>query len=153
MVSALVAISLILTGLVAGTLTIGLVAVRPAMHSLPPTTYVLVKQAFDVSYPRFMKPLQIACLLTTVALTIAAAVDGATTRLILAALATVAVLTNIIVTVRGDLPINNAMATWTPDAPPGDWESHRARWDFFNSIRTTAAITALVLLSLAATTS
>ncbi|MCK9920541.1 DUF1772 domain-containing protein [Frankia sp. AgPm24] len=152
MVSALVVISLVLTGLVAGTMTIGLVAVRPAMHTLPATTYVTVKQAFDVSYPKFMKPLQITSLFSTVALAVAAAVAGPTTSAILAAIAAVAVFTNIIVTVRGDLPINNAMATWTPDAPPSDWQSHRARWDFFNSIRTIAALTALVLLALAATT-
>ncbi|CAO5193492.1 DUF1772 domain-containing protein [Frankia sp. AiPs1] len=153
MVSALVAVSLVLTGLVAGTMTIGLVAVRPAMHSLPATTYVLVKQAFDVSYPKFMKPLQIASLLSTVALTVAAAVSRPAACASLAAVAAACVFTNIIVTVRGDLPINNAMAVWTPDAPPSDWQSHRARWDFFNSIRTAAAITALVLLALAATTS
>lgn len=152
MVSALVVISLVLTGLVAGTMAVGLVAVRPAMHSLPPTSYVLVKQAFDVSYPKLMKPLQISSLLSTVALAVMAAVDDASTCAIIAAVAAVAVLTNILVTVRGDLPINNAMATWRPEAPPADWESQRARWDFFNSIRTTAAVGALVLLALAATT-
>ncbi|SNQ49906.1 conserved membrane hypothetical protein [Frankia canadensis] len=153
MVSALAAVSLVLTGLVAGTMTIGLVAVRPAMHSLPTTTYVLVKQAFDISYPKFMKPLQIACLLSTVALAVTAAVAGSRACAILAAVAAVGVLVNIIVTVRGDLPINNAMATWTPEAPPSDWQSQRARWDHFNSIRTIAAISALVLLALAATAS
>ncbi len=153
MVSTLVVVSLVLAGLVAGTMTIGLVAVRPAMHSLPATTYVLVKQAFDISYPKFMKPLQIACLLSTVALTAVAAVVGSAACAILAAVAAVGVFTNIIVTVRGDLPINNAMATWTPGAPPSDWQSQRARWDFFNSIRTIAAVSALVLLALAATIS
>ena len=152
MVSALVVISLVVTGLVAGTLTVGLVAVRPAMHSLPPTPYVLVKQAFDVSYPRMMKPLQLASLLATIALAVAAGVAGATACAVLAAVAAACVLTNILVTVRGDLPINNAMATWKPEAPPPDWREQRARWDFFNSIRTTAAVSALVLLALAATT-
>ncbi|CUU55539.1 Uncharacterized membrane protein [Parafrankia irregularis] len=151
MVSALVVVSLVLTGLVAGTMTIGLVAVRPALHSLPTTSYVLVKQAFDISYPKLMKPLQITSLLSAVALTVAAAVDGASTSAIFAAVASAAVLTNILVTVRGDLPINNAMATWKPEAPPSDWQAQRARWDFFNSIRTTAAVSALVLLAVAAT--
>lgn len=152
MVSALVVVSLVLTGLVAGTMTVGLVAVRPALRSLPTTSYVQVKQAFDISYPKLMKPLQIVSLVVTAALAIAAGVDGETTCAVLAAIATVAVLTNIIVTVRGDLPINNAMATWQPEAPPSDWQSQRARWDFFNTIRTSAAVIALVLLALAATT-
>lgn len=151
MISTLVVISLVLTGLVAGTMTVGLVAVRPALHSLTPTSYVLVKQAFDVSYPKLMKPLQLSSLLSTVTLAGAAGADGATTCAVLAALAAVSVLTNIIVTVRGDLPINNAMAAWRPEAPPADWESQRARWDYFNTIRTVAAVTGLVLLATAAT--
>ncbi|MCL9795081.1 DUF1772 domain-containing protein [Frankia sp. AgKG'84/4] len=153
MVSVLVVLSLVLTGLVAGTMTIGLVAVRPALHSLPATSYVLVKQAFDVSYPKFMKPVQIASLLSTVALAVVVAVAGPATCAILAAIAAVTIFVNIIVTVRGDLPINNAMATWAPDAPPSDWQAQRARWDFFNAIRTTAAVSSLVLLALAATAS
>ncbi|ETA01118.1 hypothetical protein CcI156_17330 [Frankia sp. CcI156] len=152
MVSALVVISLVLTGLVAGTLTVGLVAVRPAMHSLPPTPYVMVKQAFDISYPRMMKLLQITNLIATIALAVAAGVTGATACAVLAGIVAACVLTNILVTVRGDLPINNAMATWQPESPPADWREQRARWDFFNSIRTTAAVIALVLLALAATT-
>lgn len=153
MVAALAVVALVLTGIVAGTMTIGLVAVRPAMHSLPVSTYVAVKQAFDVSYPKLMKPLQIASLLSTVALTVVATVAGSAVCAVLAALAVVGILVNIIITVRGDLPINKAMSAWAPDAPPSNWESQRHRWDYFNAIRTTAAVSALVLLASAATAS
>lgn len=153
MVPTLIVISVVLTGLGAGTLTVGLVAVRPAMHSLSPTSYVTVKQAFDISYPRLMRPLQLGSLLATIGLTAAAGATGATACATFAGLAAACVLINILVTVRGDLPINNAMATWRPDDPPADWLQHRARWDQFNTIRTAAAVCGLVLLALAATTS
>lgn len=147
MITALAAVALVLTGLVAGTMTVGLAAIRPAMHSLPVASYITVKQAFDVSYPRFMKPLQVAALAASLALTIAAAVDGAGTAAACAGVGFVSLFINVIVTVRGDLPINVAMASWRPEAPPADWERQRLRWDRFNAIRTTAAVVALILLA------
>jgi uncharacterized membrane protein len=149
--TALAVVALVLAGLVAGTLAVGLVAIRPAMHSLPVGSYITVKQAFDVSYPRFMIPLQLSTLVASLALTIAAAVDGSTAPAALAGAGFVLLLANVVVTVRGDLPINVAMASWQPDAPPADWERHRVRWDRFNTIRTGAAVAALVLLAAAAT--
>ncbi|OHV41394.1 hypothetical protein BCD49_07925 [Pseudofrankia sp. EUN1h] len=151
MMTALAVVALVLAGLVAGTMTVGLVAIRPAMHSLPVASYITVKQAFDASYPRFMVPLQLAALVTSLALTVTAAVDDSTTSAALAGVGFVLLLVNVVVTVRGDLPINIAMASWRPEEPPADWERHRVRWDRFNAIRTAAAVTGLVLLAAAAT--
>jgi uncharacterized membrane protein len=148
-ISTLSVLALVLTGLVAGTLTAGVVAVKPALHSLSPTSYITVKQAFDRSYPRLMKPLQLTALAACLALTAAAAADGAGRCATWSGSATLLVAVNILVTVRGDVPINILMASWRPEAMPIDWQRHRTRWDIFNNVRTLAAVVALVLLSLA----
>jgi uncharacterized membrane protein len=96
-----------------------------------------------------MRPLQLTALAVSLALTITAGVQGRAACAILAGFAVLATVTNILATVRGDLPINVAMASWRADNPPPDWEEHRARWDTFNRIRTVAAVAALVLLAVA----
>ncbi|WP_238428446.1 DUF1772 domain-containing protein [Frankia nepalensis] len=145
----LAVVALVLAGLVAGTMTVGLVAIRPAMHSLPVASYITVKQAFDISYPKFMKPLQIAALVASLALTVTSGLMGDPPAATLAGLAFLSLLVNVIVTVRGDLPINIAMASWRPEQPPADWELQRSRWDRFNAIRTAAAVVGLILLAAA----
>jgi uncharacterized membrane protein len=151
-VAVVAVVAVILAGVAAGTLTAGAVAVRPAIHSLPVASYITVKQALDISYPKFMKPLLVAAMTATLALAIIAAVAGDVTRAVLGGLAFGALLTNVLVTVRGDLPITIAMASWRPEQPPADWAAQRARWDWFNKIRTGAAILGLVLLATAVAT-
>jgi uncharacterized membrane protein len=150
MISALVVVALLLTGLVAGILTAGLLAVHPALRTLPVGSYISVKQAFDQNYPRIMVPLQLTSLAVSIVVTVAAAVGGHSGTASFAGLAAASIAVNIAVTVLGDLPINVAMASWQPETPPEDWQRYRARWDLFNRIRTTAAVVSLLLLSLAA---
>lgn len=35
-----------------------------------------------------------------------------------------------------NVPINNAVLSWDPAAPPADWESARTTWNSLNAIRT-----------------
>ncbi len=35
-----------------------------------------------------------------------------------------------------NVPINNAVLTWDPAAPPADWENARTTWNSLNAIRT-----------------
>jgi uncharacterized membrane protein len=149
MIQILTAAALVSSGLVAGALFIGLTAVQPALHSMTPGTYITVKQAFDRIYPRFMKPLQLVNLAVSSALTVTAGVQGKAACAVLAGLAVLATVTNLAVTICGDLPINIAMASWRVDNQPPGWEEDRARWEMFNRIRTVAAIAALVLLAAA----
>jgi uncharacterized membrane protein len=93
--------------------------------------------------------LQLAALAVSLALTITAGGQGKAACGVLAGLAVLSIVANIVATVRGDLPINVAMASWRPDNPPSDWEGQRARWDAFNRIRTAVAVTALLLLAMA----
>lgn len=150
MVPTLIVVALLLAGIAAGILSAGVVAVRPALHSLSTGSYIVVKQAFDRSYPRVMKPLQLTTVIAEIVLTIAAATDGAGRCAVFAGLAAASTVTSVVVTVAGDQPINIAMASWSADAPPADWESQRARWDGFNVIRTAAAVAALLFLAFAA---
>lgn len=39
-------------------------------------------------------------------------------------------------TITLNVPINNAVLGWDPDAPPADWASARNTWNTLNSIRT-----------------
>ncbi len=53
-------------------------------------------------------------------------------------------------TIALNVPINNAVLTWDPAAPPADWEAARSAWNNLNAIRTPINYVSLVLLLWAA---
>jgi uncharacterized membrane protein len=53
-----------------------------------------------------------------------------------------AVLTWTVATFRGTVPINEALLTWRPEAPPANWKEIIERWERLDLVRTWAALTA-----------
>ncbi|OGU69440.1 MAG: hypothetical protein A2W30_08605 [Ignavibacteria bacterium RBG_16_36_9] len=48
----------------------------------------------------------------------------------------VLVLSDMIVTLIVNVPINRKVQSWKPDSPPDEWKGLRDRWEKFHSIRT-----------------
>ncbi|MGB9632244.1 MAG: anthrone oxygenase family protein [Chloroflexaceae bacterium] len=49
-----------------------------------------------------------------------------------------------------NVPINNAVLTWDPAAPPADWENARNAWNNLNAIRTPVNYLSFLLMIWAA---
>ena len=62
-------------------------------------------------------------------------------------LALISVLASIL---RGDIPINQQMATWTAATLPANWVHPRRRWETFLLVRTLANLVAVAVLAPAA---
>lgn len=56
-----------------------------------------------------------------------------------------ALITFILITLMGTVPINQATLTWEPAAPPENWRALVSRWERLDTARTWAAITAFGL--------
>jgi hypothetical protein len=44
------------------------------------------------------------------------------------AIALVTLILDILLTIKGNMPINNMINTWTEDNYPADWQLYRAKW-------------------------
>ncbi|WP_170131408.1 anthrone oxygenase family protein [Quadrisphaera granulorum] len=129
------------TGLVAGVHVSGGPLVR-ALRQLDPSTFVLTKHALDEAYPLLMKPLLLATLIVMALTTAAAAVSGRRRTALLAGTAVAALVVVLMAILRGDLPLNQQMATWDPSAPPADWREVRTEWEQWFAVRAVAACAA-----------
>lgn len=60
----------------------------------------------------------------------------------------------LLVTIAGNVPLNDALASITPDSPEATnlWAKYRTDWTFWNHIRTIAAFLATALFTLATNT-
>ena len=60
--------------------------------------------------------------------------------------ATGSVLAVALITVFGNIPINNQIKTWSIAAPPASWVKLSAQWWQFQTVRTIAAVCGMALL-------
>lgn len=49
-----------------------------------------------------------------------------------------------VVTMRVHIPMNNEIATWSPDSPREDWQGIRSRWARWNHVRAASSATSFV---------
>lgn len=129
---------LVMVGLLAGAHLIGVVGLNPALRSLPAGGYVPMKQALDQSMPRLAKPLTLGALIGSAALTGLALATGESRIGLLSAGSTAAMLVVLAAVIRGDVPINRRMATWSADDPPADWRRSVLTWERYFAVRTVA---------------
>lgn len=51
----------------------------------------------------------------------------------------------LIITLVGNVPINDQISSWSPNNPPVQWEDVRDQWNLFNNFRTTLLVSALLM--------
>ena len=67
----------------------------------------------------------------------------------LALTAVLLLLVTMVISVSISVPINTAQLSWSVAAPPADWSAVRDRWQLAHVARTTTAVLAFVLLTVA----
>lgn len=136
--------ALVLTALLLSVHAFGLAALNPVMRAMDATVYIPTKQAMDLAAPKLARPLMLAALLVTGVAVISAAIASDASALVFDAVALIGLMVTLVAILRGDLPINQAMSSWSATQPPDDWETVRARWERFFAIRCAANTLALL---------
>lgn len=136
-------VNIILVALLAGT-SFGIwVGLNPMDYS--PSTYIEQQQHLVLSLQTLLVSLVILATLVTVASAYLQRKDKKTFIALL--LAALFLLSCIIITRFGNLPIQTKMLTWTPSSFPDNWTVSRDKWWSFHVMRTVAELIALVLVS------
>jgi multisubunit Na+/H+ antiporter MnhB subunit len=131
--------NLFCAGVLAGTEFIVRFGVRAPIATLAEQPQIQLRQAL-VYRMRFL--VATVFLLTTgsgIAVTI---VDGAAPGLGFRCAALAAIVVWAVTTFTGTVPINSAIITWQPDAPPATWRTLVGRWERLDTVRALAALAA-----------
>lgn len=140
-------ISLLLTGLIAGTFFYGTFAVIPAFYEVPGEIHL----SFRTALMRHNAVLVMALvILAIVGLAIYAwQVRKVRMAGICCLTALIFTIISLVITRLGSVPINLQMKTWNPGSPPDNWLQVLATWDFYNLIRTGTSIGSFICLLIA----
>jgi uncharacterized membrane protein len=139
-------LSILLTGLVAGGLAFMDWVVARAWRTLPARSYVALHQALNRTAEPYMPMLAATSIVGATVLLFSWLASGALLSAALAGVTTLGLIAFVLVTARGNVPINRRVATWSASAPPLYWAVLRDRWIRLHRLRTLAAVTAFLAL-------
>jgi uncharacterized membrane protein len=134
-----VLLAVVAIGLVAGSL-VGTGLVGFSAKSLPEQMWTQSFQLEDALFSKAMPPL---FLTTLAAMFVSCFVTRGSARGLFVA-GTVFMLVVLIVTLRGEVPLNQQIQTWVPGAAPANWADIRDRWLSNHLVRTIAGLLGFV---------
>ena len=104
---------------------ISLTAVQLQMDA---SNYIPFRQATDKAFHARYKPVVYASLVTNIILLAVTAAHITGIIFITTLIALLALAGDIVIALKGNIPINNMINEWTIDQYPSDWKEYRVKW-------------------------
>ncbi len=139
-------INLFCAGILAGIEFIVCFGLRSALAVLDQQPQIQIRQALIRRLRTRVPPV---FFLTAISGVSVAIMGGAANGFFFRCVGVFAVLTWTLATFTGTVPINKAVLTWQPDAPPANWKSVIKHWERLDAVRTGAALAAFASFSTA----
>jgi uncharacterized membrane protein len=139
-------VTLFFAGILAGALFVIDYGVRAPIAVLDEQSHIQVRQALILRLRVLIPSIFIPTVLLGGAITI---LNGIDPGFIFRGAGLLVVLTSFLLTLLGTAPINKAIGTWQPAAPPKNWQTLINQWERLDRARTWAAIVAFALFLIA----
>jgi phosphate starvation-inducible membrane PsiE len=139
-------ITLLAYAMIASQAFMYMLSLKQVQLNLDASAYTEVRKLTDISMRASFKYVIYAALLANVLLVIATAKNPGSIVFISAAIALVALVVEVLLTLKGNLPINDIINTWSADTIPSNWTELRNKWFTIFQYRQIASITGFVSL-------
>lgn len=127
-----------------------ILALKNVQYSLEAGSYTELRKLIDASMRSSFKYVIYAALLANLILIISTIKNPGSLLFITAAIAFVALIADTLLTVKGNLPVNDIINTWSLDNYPANWTEYRTKWFNIFQYRQVANITGFVSLLIGA---
>lgn len=146
----LMLINLLAYSIIAGQAYMYTIAQRNVQQSMDAPAYIQLRQLTDRNFMVKYKYVVYTSLISSILLCIITAHHPAGILFISSAVALLALIIDVILTLKGNMPINRLINTWTPENYPPDWEMYRKKWLHTFALRQLANITGFTSMLLGA---
>jgi uncharacterized membrane protein len=123
-----------------------ILSLKRTQLNLGANAFIEFRKLIDANMRRNFRYPVYASLLANLLLLLLTINDPGSTIFITTAIAFVALLVDTIITVKGNLPVNDIINTWSPDNYPANWTDYRLKWLQLFQYRQLANITGFVCL-------
>lgn len=145
-------LQLLSTGLFTGILFGDRMGVTPIRPKLPPSSFILFQQELHLTFVWLMPVLLVVSLMSGAITLLLLRRDYKSSHFIFTAIATLCVLAVIVMTRLVNVPVNEALMTWSRTTPPQNLMELWAPWEKAHTIRTVVSLIGFASLVFAATT-
>jgi hypothetical protein len=143
-------ITLLAYAMIASQAFMYILSLKQVQLNLDAKAYTEIRKLIDVSMRASFKYVIYAALLANLLLVIVTAKNPGSLVFISATIALIALIAEIMLTLKGNLPINDIINTWSADAVPANWTELRNNWFAIFQYRQIASITGFVSLVIGA---
>lgn len=127
-----------------------MIALRNVQESMGAASYIELRKLLDRNFLKKFKPVVYSALLLGLALLSAAVFQSSGILLAGSSIAFAGLLTDVVLIIKGDMPINRIINSWTLETFPANWVEYRSKWLYWFSWRQVANITGFIALLIAA---
>jgi hypothetical protein len=105
-----------------------IIALRNVQREMQPAAYIELRQLTDKNFQVKFRIVLYVTLLTCSILTLLSSMDLTGLLFLTSAAALVGLVVEIILAVKGNVPINRVINSWSAGNYPANWEEYRSRW-------------------------
>ncbi len=127
-----------------------ILALKNVQLSLDANPYIEFRKLIDTSMRINFKYVIYSALLANLLLVISTIKNPGSLLFITAAVAFICLIADTLLTVKGNLPVNDIINTWTAESFPSNWADYRTKWLTIFQYRQMANITGFVSLMIGA---
>ena len=142
----ILSITLLTYAMIASQAFMYILSLKRVQLNLCANAYTEIRKLTDISMRASFKYVIYAALLANVSLVIATIKTPDSLVFITVTIALLALVAEILLTLKGSLPINDVINTWSADNVPANWTSFRDKWFTIFQYRQIASITGFVSL-------
>ena len=146
----ILAITLLVYAIIASQAFMYMLSLKQVQLNLGANSYTEIRKLIDISMRASFKYVIYAALLANVSLVIATIKTPSGLVFITATIALLALVAEILLTLKGNLPINDVINTWSADSVPANWTAFRDKWFTIFQYRQIASITGFISLLIGA---
>lgn len=143
-------ITLLAYAIIASQAFMYILSLKQVQLSLGSQSYTEIRKLIDISMRASFKYVIYAALLANVLLVVSTIKTPGSLVFIAATISLIALIAEITLTLKGNLPINDVINSWDGNHIPANWESIRDKWFTIFQYRQIASITGFVSLVIAA---
>ena len=123
-----------------------IISLKDVQVNMTVQEYIPFRRSTDKNFRAKFAFFVYGALISNLALVILTIVYVEAMLLIFSAISFLALMIDTYITMKGNMPINDAINTWTIDNYPGDWETQRKKWLQYFSYRQMANLTGFMCL-------
>ena len=124
----IILINLILYSIVASQSFSYIISLTNVQQNMTATEYITFRKLTDKNFQLKFKPVIYAAVISNILLLIFRSNHFPDIVFITAALSLLALAADILIALKGNIPVNNIINRWTADHYPADWATYRAKW-------------------------